>query len=247
MLPSKFMGSLYGQDLAYIHAAAFGDLAQGVAPEIVRLLKSAAIQIHSVVDAGCGAGALTMALVEAGFDVTGVDTSADLLAIARADVPRARFVNASIYEVEIPACQAILAVGEPLTYHAEDAEAERLVQTFFQRASIALPSGGMLIFDVIETGEPSLAGRLWSSGEDWAILAQTSEDQDTRTLVRTIETFRRVDHLYRRGREIHRVHLFETGDLSTRLAACGFAIQTARAYGAHPLAPRRRAFFCTRQ
>jgi SAM-dependent methyltransferase len=241
------MGSFYGQDLAYIHAVAFSGLAQGAAPEIVRLLKSAGIPVHSVVDAGCGAGALTTALAETGLDVTGIDPSADLLAIARANVPHARFVNASIYDVEIPTCQAIVGVGEPLTYHTEGVDAEGLIQSFFHRASVVLPPGGMPIFDVIETGQPSLAGRSWSSGEDWAVLVQTSEDQATRVLVRTIETFRRVDHLYRRGCEIHHVHLFESGQLSRRLAECGFAIQSARAYGAQPLADRRRAFFCTRR
>jgi hypothetical protein len=71
---------------------------------------------------------LTRALVEAWFHVTGIDASSDLLALARVDVPRARFVNASIYDVHIPACEAIIAVGEFLTYHAEGADADRLVQ-----------------------------------------------------------------------------------------------------------------------
>jgi SAM-dependent methyltransferase len=239
--------ALYGQDLAYIQAAAFGGLARGAAPEIVRLLKSAAIPIRCVVDAGCGAGVLASALVEAGFSVTGIDNSEDLLKVARADVPQARFVNASIYQVEIRCCQAIIAMGEPLTYHAEGAEADRLVQSFFERASAILPFGGVLIFDVIETGEPSLSGRFWSAGEDWAVLSQTNEDQAARTLVRTIETFRRVGDLYRRGREIHHVRLFETRELSRQLAVFGFAVRIAQAYGAHSLAPRRRAFFCSRR
>jgi SAM-dependent methyltransferase len=242
--------SFYGQDLAYIHAMAYGGLAKGAAPEILRLLKAAATPVRSVVDAGCGAGALAKILVEAGFDVTGIDGSAGLLALARTEAPRARFVHASIYDAELPACQAILAVGEPLTYHAEEAKAakaEWLVQLFFERAAAVLPPGGMLIFDAIETGAPSLAGRSWSSGEDWAVLVETSEDQASRTLQRTIETFRRMDQLYRRGREIHHVHLFETDELMERLDQSGFAVRTAQAYGDYRLAPRRRAFFCTRR
>lgn len=241
------MEPLYNQDLAYIHAVAFGGLARGAAPGIVRLLKSAAIPIRSIVDVGCGAGALTAILVEAGFEVLGIDSSSELLAIARTNAPAARFVNASIYDIEIPACEAIVALGEPLTYHSEGADADRLVQDFFRRASAVLPAGGMLIFDVIETGEPSLAGRSWSSGEDWAAMIETCEDQASRWLVRTIETFRLVDHLYRRGREIHQVRLFNTDELIGQLAACGFATETAQTYGAQRLPPRRRAFFCTRR
>jgi SAM-dependent methyltransferase len=236
---------LYGSDLAWIHATGYAGLARGAAPEIVRLLQSAAIPVQSVVDAGCGAGALTRKLVDAGFDVTGIDSSEGLLAIARTSVPRARFLNASLYDADIPPCQAVIALGEALTYHADGADADRLVDDWFRRAAVALPSGGMLIFDVIETGEPALAGRSWNSGGDWAVLVETSENQASRALIRTIETFRRVGRLYRRGREIHHVRLFGAGEMRDWLAGCGFAVRTAQAYGGHALAPRRRAFFCT--
>lgn len=174
---SKAMALLYGQDLAYIQSASFGGLARAAAPEIVRLLKNATTPIHRVVDVGCGAGVLTSALVEAGFDVTGVDYSADRLAIAAARVPGARFVNASIYDYAIPGSEAIVAIGEPLTYHDEIADADRRVHNFLQRSATTLPPGGILVFDVIEAGEPSLAGRFWTSGTDWAVLAETTEYQ----------------------------------------------------------------------
>lgn len=239
------MEEIYKQDLAYIQAAAFGELARGAAPEIVRLLKSASIQIRRVVEVGCGAGPLTLALVNAGLQVSAIDVSPELLAIARAAVPAAHFINASIYDAEIPGCEAVLAVGEPLTYHA-GSDADDRVQKLFRRVSEILPGGGLLIFDVIELGEPSLAGRFWRTGENWAVLVDTKEDQASRTLVRHIETFRRVDALYRRGQEVQRVRLFDTAILCSQLAALGFVTKTAQAYGTQVLAPRRRAFFCTR-
>jgi SAM-dependent methyltransferase len=240
------MDSLYKEDLAYIEAAAFGGLAQGAAPEVLRLLNAAAIPIRQVLDIGCGAGPSTAALVKAGFEATGIDQSAELLAIARASVPQARFIHNSIYAAEMPPCEAILAVGEPLTYHAEGVDGDTLVKGFLERASDLLPSGGILIFDVIELGEPSLASRAWSSGDDWAVLVDTEENKDSRTLVRDIQTFRRVDRFYRRGHEVHRVRLFDTRTLLDQLATRGFTTETAQAYGAHRLGPRRRAFFCTR-
>ena len=207
---------------------------------------AATIEIRRVVDVGCGAGPLTAALVQAGFEVTAMDSSARLVEIARAAVPGARFIYTSVYDAEIPPCEAIVAMGEPLTYHAAVADADSLVKGFFERASDVLPTGGMLIFDIIELGEPALAGRFWSSGDDWAVLGDTKEDQDSQMLVRNIETFRRVGQFYRRGREVHRVRLFDTRTLRTQLAACGFAVETATAYGTQCLGPRRRAFLCTR-
>jgi SAM-dependent methyltransferase len=240
------MESHYKQDLAYIHATGFGKLARGAAPAIIRMLRCASVRIQRVVDVGCGAGPLTAALIAVGFEVTGIDSSAELLTIARTAVPEAHLIHGSVYETQIPACEAIVALGESLTYHTEDACADSLVEGFFLEASHVLPSGGMLIFDVIELGHPSLAGRFWSSGEDWAVMAETEEDQSLRTLVRKIETFRRVDKFYRRGSEVHRVRLFDTPTLLNQLAACGFSTETSQAYGTQQLDPRRRAFLCTR-
>ena len=245
-LRQKALALLYGQDLAYIQSAAFGAPARAAAPGIVRLLQTAPTPVHRVVDVGCGAGVLTSALVAAGFGVTGIDSSADLLAIAAASVPGACFVNASIYDCAIPACEAIVAIGEPLTYHDEIAYADSRVHDFLQRSAATLPTGGMLIFDVIETGEPSLAGRFWTSGTDWAVLAETTEDQPSRTLVRRIETFRQVGGLYRRRQEVHRVRLFSTNELLALLARYGYAVETVQAYGSERLLPRRRAFICAR-
>ena len=238
--------SLYSEDLAYIHAAGFGELARGAAPDIARRLRAARIQIHRVLDLGCGAGVLTALLVEAGFEVTGIDISSNLLALARAAVPQACFVNASIYDIELPPCEAILAIGEPLSYHENHADADDRVRAFLRRTADALPSGGILIFDVIETGQPSLAGRSWCSGDDWAALVETAEDAPSRNLVRKIETFRRMDQLYRRGGEVHCVRVFDSRQLLTALGEFGFVTETSQSYGGYGLAPRRRAFFCTR-
>lgn len=227
---------IYGTDLAWIQSVGFGGLARGAAPEIIRRLRMA--RVERVVDAGCGAGELTATLCDAGFAVTAIDTSAELLAIARARASRAEFVEGSLHEIDLPECEAIVALGEPLTYEPTD------VGRFFKRAAECLPQGGLLIFDVIETGEPSLNAKSWISGEDWAVGVETTELGNQ--LTRSIETFRRVGELYRRGREVHRVRLFDTKEVLTALAALGFSVETATAYGAQTLAQRRRAFFCTR-
>ena len=197
-------------------------------------------------DVGCGAGPLTKALVEAGFDVTGVDNSAELLKLANANVPTAHFVYASVYDVQIRDYDAVIALGEPLTYHPDGVDADNLVSGFFQRVAEALPPGGMLIFDVIGLGEPSLAGRTWRSGDDWAVLVETTEKQPERSLVRNIEVFRRVGNAYRRSYEVHRVRLFDVSILHNQLNSYGFVTEMFQSYGVQPLPPRRHAFFATR-
>ena len=239
------MNSLYQKDLAYIQAAGFGDFARAAAPEIVRALRAVPVPVHRVVEVGCGAGPLTTILAQEGFKVVAIDVSAELLSVAQAACPRAELRQGSIYEQEIPACEAILAIGEPLTYH-DSGDADSRVRGFFRRAANTVPEGGLLIFDVVELGEPPLSGRFWKSGDDWAVLVDTQEDQSSRVLKRRIETFRRIGDLYRRGAEVHRVRLFDTAELCAWLQAAGFIVTTAVAYGDFSLSPRRRAFFCTR-
>lgn len=184
--------------------------------------------------------------MDAGFDVTGIDVSVDLVKIARAVCPGAKFRVGSIYAQEIPQCDAIVGVGEPLTYH-EGGDSDARVRDFFQRASIVLPLNAPLIFDLIELGKPALTGRSWKADEDWAVLVETTEDQDSRTLTREIETFRKVGDTYRRGREVHRVRLFDSGEVCHWLESAGFSASTAVAYGDLALLPRRRAFFGMRE
>ncbi len=241
------MAELYQTDLAYIHAAAFETLARGAAEEIVRRLRGATIPVRRVVDVGCGAGPLSAVLAREGFEVTGIDASAEMVEKARGNVPGARFLHASIYETEIEPCDAIVAVGEPLTYHPEGADAEARIGEFFGRAACALTPGGVLIFDFIECGEPPLTARVWSSGEDWAVLVDTVEDAGSRRLIREIQTFRRIagSDTYRRGREAHCVRVFDCAELGERLTSLGFEVETSRAYGGERLAPRRCAMFAT--
>jgi len=241
------MSSLYQRDLAYVHATAFESITRGAAPEIVRRLQSSPAPIRRVIDIGFGAGPLAEALVNAGFEVTGVDLSSELLDLARARVPAAHLMRASAYDVEIRGYDAIVAVGEPLTYHEDISSSDLRVARFLEHAANVLPPGGMLIFDVIGLGEPSLAGKTWASGEDWAVLVETTENQPDRTLLRNIETFRRVGETYRRSREVHSVRLFDIEQFDQQLISYGFQTETARSYGAQPLPPRRHAFFATRQ
>jgi len=240
----------YQEDLAYIQAVGFGALASGAMPAVIERLRACRIPVRRVVDVGCGAGISTRALVTAGFDTCAIEPSASLLAIARNAAPGARFEFGSVYDVALEPCEAILALGEPLTYHGPDVDADARLRTFFERAARALAPGGLMIFDLIEAEGAPLDARGWLSGDDWAILYETREDRAARRLTRVIETFRRpsADAIgYRRAREVHEARTFETRDVTQWLERAGFSVEVADRYGAYALAPRRQAFFASRQ
>jgi SAM-dependent methyltransferase len=239
--------SMYGADLARIQAEAFGTLAREASRELVSILNASSIPVRRVYDVGCGAGVTTCAMVAAGFETTAVDPSPDLLAIARANAPPATFLNASAYDLELQPCDAVLAIGEVLTYHASDVDADDRVRTFFHDVARALVPGGRFVFDVIDADGPSLDAKSWRSEEAWTILWETREDRAASRLTRYIETFTRDDDgRHRHARETHHVKLFREVDIRRWLADSGFGIQTAPSYGDVPLAPRRVAYVATR-
>jgi ubiquinone/menaquinone biosynthesis C-methylase UbiE len=94
--------SIYGPDLAHMHASGYTSLAEAAAPAIVRLIGEPG---GLVIDVGCGSGVTTRALVEAGHDVLGVDPSPAMLAIAWRTAPGARFRQASLLDTELPECR----------------------------------------------------------------------------------------------------------------------------------------------
>jgi len=52
-------------------------------------------------------------LTRAGYDVLGIDISESMLKLARKRAPKARFVRGSLFQVKLPECVAVTAVGSP--------------------------------------------------------------------------------------------------------------------------------------
>lgn len=239
------MTSPYDDDLAFVQAQGFGELALAAAAFLIPQLRARGAR--RIVDLGCGAGVSTKAFVKAGFDTLAIEPSAALLALAREACPAARFQQASAYDVNWEPCDAILALGEALSYHPPSEDAEARLQRFFHDAHQALASGGLLVFDLIETGEPALNARAWKAGPDWAVLSASHEDAVKSRLTREIETFRDLGSgEYRRRKETHHVRLFARDAVTSWLGQAGFTVETATTYGGFQLAPRRVAFHAVR-
>ncbi len=223
---------MYDRDLAYIHHQGFSDFARNAAPAVIALLHAAGIDRGLVIDLGCGSGVLARELVEHGFDVFGVDISAEMIALAREHVPGATFVAGSLHEVDLPPCAAITAIGEPFTYADGDA-----LRRTFARCAAALPAGGLLLFDVIEHLEGAeMRYRNWSAeGDDWMIAVDVEEEG--RQIRRRMWMYRAEGELYRRTSEVHHAWTFTRDELTAWLTEAGFAVTL----GGWELPPRRIA------
>jgi len=233
---------IYQEDLAYIHDVGFGDLARGAAPAIVARLQALGLRAGTVVELGCGSGILLAALSTAGYDMVGIDSSQEMLRLARTRAPRAELRCQSLYGADIPACQAVVAVGEPLNYEIPgQSNLERLpglIRGVFQ----ALQAGGLFLFDLILQLEETVGQyQTWRAGEDWAVLVDVARI-DADLIARRIITFRKIGSGYRRNEETHHVRLFKPDDVERLLIDSGFSVKISDSYRDIKLPPGRRVF-----
>src|SRR5690348_4933199 len=89
----------YRDDLAYVHQQGYGSHADICAPGILALLAPGSL----VLELGCGSGALTRYLVEAGHRVIATDASPAMLDLARATVPGAEYQLLRLPDGALPA------------------------------------------------------------------------------------------------------------------------------------------------
>lgn len=96
-----------------------------------------------VLEIGCGTGQLTRSLIARGYDVTAVELSAELAAIARARIPEATVINANFETWPLPA-EPFAAVVAATSFHWIDPTIR------FSKSASALRDGGSLA--IISTG-----------------------------------------------------------------------------------------------
>jgi SAM-dependent methyltransferase len=223
----------YSEDLAYIHDAGYGDFARGAAPGLLRTLRAEGIASGLVVDLGCGSGIWAARLLEAGYEVLGIDISPPMVRLAKKRAPAAKFRVGSLLSAALPGCAAITAIGECINYTFDPGNGRRALEAFFRQVFDALQPGGMFIFDVAEPGQipGGKRRRVWSQGQDWALLLESTESKRSRTLVRQMTCFRQIGRSWRRSEETHQVRLYHAKSLADDLQQIGFRTRIKRSYG----------------
>lgn len=219
---------MYSTDLAHIHDAGFGSFARRVAAPVAAILAAHGLTGGRVVEIGCGSGAVAQHLVRRGFQVRGYDRSAAMIRLARAKTSDVDCRVGSIESMSIPACDAIVSVGEVVTYVRGGLPALR---RFFRRAFDALAPGGLLLFDFIESAQDRTYPTKSSSGRGWRIDVSASFDSRTRVLTRRLAMHRRIGKRTRHSHETHRVRVYRRSTIVAALERCGFTVRCSRAIG----------------
>jgi SAM-dependent methyltransferase len=234
--------AFYDDDLAYIHDVGFGGYASGAAPGLLDILRNAGIDDGLVVDLGCGSGIWALYLTDAGYDVHGFDIAPAMIALARQRAPAAQFEVGSLFATRLPICRAITSLGEVLCYRSQEGYARDPLPAFFDRAADALMPGGVLVFDIAETGLDKGRAPTFRAGPDWACLLRFEYNDERDQLIRHITSFRKVGELYRRSEEVHRVQLYDRRAIAAMLRKVGFRVRMVRKFGGYSLLPGRTGF-----
>lgn len=153
------MTEWYREDLAYIHDVGFAYYALESAPGILEVLDRNGIREGLVVDLGCGSGLWARELTKARYRVLGIDISESMIDIARRRVPEAEFRVGSVFEADVPLCEAVTAIGEVLNYLFDPDNGRGRLVRLFRRVYDALAPGGVFVFDIAEPGQVSQGPR----------------------------------------------------------------------------------------
>lgn len=221
---------MYGPDLAAVHHADFIYVAEAAATRLLAALRAAGHHEGLVVDLGCGSGALSRRLVDAGYTAFGVDFSPDMVKLARENVPEAEFVEDSVIDAGIPPCVGVACIGEVLNYAFDPRAGVVSLDQVIGRAARALPTGGSFLLDVAGPGRITPNPREAVFESDDAVVVVRANETAGRA-ERRITTFRRHGTTWRRTDEVHALVLFDPEFVRRRLDAAGFDVAVDAGYG----------------
>ena len=213
------------------------------------------IPIHTVLDLACGTGALTCLLAQRGYEMIGVDLSAEMLSVASekardlTGVIPPMFLQQPMEELDlygtIDACVCCL---DSVNYVTRPAQLERA----FARVHLFLMPGGIFVFD-INTPEKlrALDGQVFlDETEDAYCVWRAEYSKRRRVCTYAMDLFfRQANGLWRREEEVHEERAYAPEELTELLRAAGFT--HIQQYGdrklRHPKPGEGRIFFAARK
>jgi SAM-dependent methyltransferase len=218
------MAAVYRRDLATIHHLAFGGHAGACAPGILALLAPVLERQGTVLELGCGSGALTRHLVAAGHRVLATDASPAMVALAG---------DAQILVLPDdppPPADAIVSCGHVLNYLPDEGAIDRALVAI----AGALRPGGVLAVDLLDRSYADArrdAPPYARVEEEWVLVSRFESPAPDR-FVRDITTFVAAgDGSWRRDDERHENVLVDTTAVPALLAAHGVEARVAASFG----------------
>ena len=222
------MTEAYEKLASLYEAAGWGFFAEWMAGRMLDLAQQLGLsEIRHIVDVACGTGVAVAKFAEAGYRVTGVDRSTQMLAEARRRAAReglreATFIEADMRDFAIDGqADMVTCMYDSLNYLLGESD----LGAAFRCAAAALRSDGLYLFDVNTIyGLEKLWGRQdfirWDSDDHFIVGRTRWHDQDlTSTLI--FHGFIRRGELWERFQETHIQRAYPIKTIRALLAHAG--------------------------
>ena len=175
-----------------------------------------------ILDVCCGTGYLAGLLSARGYRVTGIDSSAEMIAHARQNVPAAAFLVADASQFHVlgkfdGAVSTFDSLNHILT---EDA-----LQDAFRRTAAALKPGAPFAFDMLlESAYQTNWTDAFTLVRDDHVLVLSGSDFDRQTGLAQcrITMFRLIEGVWRRSDVVVQERCYSTSEIDTLLKRAGF-------------------------
>lgn len=195
---------------------------------VTELLKENRITDGLILDLGCGTGTLTELLASAGYDMIGVDSSADMLSIAMEK--RAALGSGSLYllqdmrEFELyGTVRAVVSICDSMNYLTEAAD----LLTVFRLVENYLDWNGIFIFDLntIYKYQELLADNVFAENrEECSFIWENDYDGQEMLNEYALTLFIREGDCYRKYEEVHYQRAYELKEVKELLKQAGLAL-----------------------
>ena len=195
---------------------------------LCRILKKYGIEDGPVLDLGCGTGKLTRLMAKAGYDMTGVDSSAEMLQIAWSQTVEEEILCCvqERQELDLDGCvRAVYSACDCINYVLDEEE----LQEAFARVYEHLETGGLFIFDMnTDSNYTQLLGEntFAESREDGSFIWENYYDEEERINEYDLTPFiTEQDGLYRRFSETHYQRDYYFHQIKIMLEKAGFVCE----------------------
>jgi SAM-dependent methyltransferase len=214
---------------AYVKAGQ-GRWSLQLVPWVTRVFELQGAHPRSLVDVACGSGEFALAMAQRGLQVTGVDQSPEMLAMARRTAQEKNIaitlLEQDMRRLELAApVDAATCLYDSLNYLITDADFRQALGAI----AGAVRPGGLFLFDMntIQGLATRWGNRVWviQDNEEAFEADQTEFDYDLGIATLRVNAFlRRERDLYERIREVHRERGYAVPMIDQELEAAGFDV-----------------------
>lgn len=197
---------------------------------LLAYLKDHGVSGGTMCELGCGTGAMTVRFARAGFDMIGVDRSADMLSVAQSKSGSTGqdilYIQQDMRELELAGpVDVMISVCDSMNYLLEEEE----VRDVLGGVRKFLRPGGYFIFDLktVYCYRNVIGSQIWAEpGDEISYIWDNYfyEDEDINEYRMTVFCRQPDSGLYKRFDEIHYQRAYSVGTVKELLEGSGFRL-----------------------